>query len=606
MIMIILAVIAISEEFIGRIDFDRDQFVKALEGQHRFYDPKERMVYRPYSSAGYHYHTAYKGNIVHPTRESLSYAVACLDSGEPELLQRGIDILERVIALQDTDRNSRTFGIWSWYLEEPLDEMDAPDFNWADFCGVQLLQVSLRHMDRIPQDLAQRVRQAILNACYSIRRRNVGPGYTNIALMGTYVTLVAGQLFDEKDLFDYGRKRLDNFHRYTFYHGSFTEFNSPTYTMVSLRELGRMLRDVEDEGCRRKIAELYRLIWKHIGRHFHEPTRQWAGPHSRAYRNLEGRDFWYFIQRATDHQVQFLPKDEIPFDIGYALLPLKCPRESIHYFKPLREPRQEIEVFFKGREALPDTGEGGDLPLVGTTYLHPKFALGTMNRGDFWNQRRPLILHCGSWDKPTYARLRCLHDGYDYTSGMFFCVQWKGRALIGVNFATNYGDKHPSLDKVKDETIQAEDLRLRLELGGDLSSLQLPEDWKSDEPIVVRIGDLTIRMKVGFAKFDDFRIGYEVGRGENEAWVDVVIYHGRRRPINFGELDCAAFGIALEVKGEGDEDERDSFGDLGVTVERDRLVQRWSSDGKKLMLSIPVKPDKMGALQRQVIASIDP
>lgn len=137
---------------LGEIDFDQNQFARALEGRHKDYDPVEKMVSRPYSSAGYHYHTGYKGNVAHPTRDSLNYAVSCLDSGVPELFQRGIDILEKVISLQDTDENSRTFGIWSWYLEEPLDKMDAPDFNWADFCGTQLLQAVLRHGEQLPDD----------------------------------------------------------------------------------------------------------------------------------------------------------------------------------------------------------------------------------------------------------------------------------------------------------------------------------------------------------------------------------------------------------------------------------------------------------------------
>ena len=116
-------------DFLGEIDFDQDQFAKALESKHRHYDPEEKMVSRPYSGEGYHYHTDYKGNVVHPTRDSLNYAIECLDSGVPELCQRGVEILDTVAALQDTDKESRTFGIWSWYLEEPLDKMGAPDFR---------------------------------------------------------------------------------------------------------------------------------------------------------------------------------------------------------------------------------------------------------------------------------------------------------------------------------------------------------------------------------------------------------------------------------------------------------------------------------------------
>ena len=590
--------------FLGEIGFDQSQFARALEGRHKDYDPVEKMVSRPYSSGGYHYHTGYRGNVVHPTRDSLNYAVSCLDSGVPELFQRGIEILEKVISLQDTDENSRTFGIWSWYLEEPLDKMDAPDFNWADFCGAQLLQAVLRHGEQLPDDVSQRVRKAILNAAYAIRKRNVGPGYTNIALMGAYVTTVAGELYDDQTLLDYGRKRLDRFYQYTLRHGCFTEFNSPTYTRVALNELGRILRDVKDKDSLEKTAALYRLAWTHIGRHFHEPTRQWTGPNSRAYRDLESTGFWHFIQRATDNEVQFVPPTELPFDIGHAVLPLRCPKECIQYFRPLDEPRQEIETFFKGKEPLPEAkgDEVGDLPLVGTTFIHPVFALGSVNRCDFWNQRRPLILHSGSWDKPFYARLRLLHDDYDYSSGMFFCVQWLGKALVGVNFATDYGDKHLSLHKVTNATIQVEDLRLRLELGGNLEPLQLPDSWESNKPVRIQLGNLQILMKVNFAEFGDFPIRYEVGREKDKAFVDVVIYHGQERSINFKELDCAAFGIALEAK--ETKNSGNNFDGLNVELKDGRLLQKWNSDDKELVLSVPVKPDRVGWLQKEPVALI--
>jgi hypothetical protein len=104
-----------------------------------------------------------------------------------------------------------------------------------------------------------------------------------------------------------------------------------------------------------------------------------------------------------------------------------------------------------------------------------------------------------------------------------------------------------------------------------------------------------------------------VGREGDKAWVDVVIYHGRKRSIDFRELDCAAFGIALEVtssRGMGDfpherDSIEDSFDNLGSVLEDRRLVQRWRSAGKDLTLTIPTKPDKIGQLQKQPVALID-
>jgi len=129
------------------------------------------MIRRPFSSLGYH--TTLKGGYVHPPRDSLNYAVALLDSGEPARLKRAQDILRKVISLQNQDPNSRTYGIWSWFAEEPLEKMSPPDWNWADFCGTQLLQVAHEHMNRLPDELQQQVKDSIIHAAHSIKPRSV-------------------------------------------------------------------------------------------------------------------------------------------------------------------------------------------------------------------------------------------------------------------------------------------------------------------------------------------------------------------------------------------------------------------------------------------------
>ena len=53
------------------------------------------------------------------------------------------------------------------------------------------------------------------------------------------------------------------------------------------------------------MEALYRTAWDEIASHFHPPTRQWAGPHSRCYSTLLGRGTLALIQRATDGRVNF-------------------------------------------------------------------------------------------------------------------------------------------------------------------------------------------------------------------------------------------------------------------------------------------------------------
>ena len=178
---------------------------------------KHRMLGVSWKGPDYHTRVS-RGAWVHPTRESLDYALALLQGDGTE---RAAAVVRTVLALQDVDPTSKTYGIWPWFLEEPLTEMDPPDWNWADFCGARLAQVLVEHARALPGDLIRDTRTGLGHAAASIFRRNVGPAYTNIAVMGAGVTLAAGELLDEPRLSDYGRRRLRNIVEHTEYHGGF-------------------------------------------------------------------------------------------------------------------------------------------------------------------------------------------------------------------------------------------------------------------------------------------------------------------------------------------------------------------------------------------------
>ena len=545
------------------------------------------MIRRPFSSPGYH--TTLKGGDVHPTRDSLSYAVALLDTGDPELLARAEVILRRVIALQDQNPESKTYGIWSWFLEEPLEKMSPPDWNWADFCGVQLLQVARDHRPRLAPDLAAQVDDAIEHAARSIRRRNVGPGYTNIAIMGAYVTLVAAELSQLDDLREYALKRWRAFHAFAKQSGAFSEYNSPTYTIVALKELGRMRQHVQDPEARRLVEDIYRLAWEEIAHHFHPPTRQWAGPHSRAYRTLLSSDALGLIQRSTEGRVPFFASEPAPaLDEHRVLTP--CPVDLEMYFTKLERPREVVKTFVPG-----------DAPVVGTTLLDPKFALGSVNRGDLWNQRRALLAYWGTSEKPSYLQLRFLHDGYDFAAAQFFSAQRGGDVLAGVNFATDGGDTHPSLDRIKNATIRGKDLRLRFEFGGEAGRSAFIAPARLNAPADLRFGDLRLRLAVPYARLDQTQGRWEFGRDEAKqtAWCDVVLYAGPEKGIHFDQLEQAVVGMLVSFL-------TDARQAPLVQAETNNGRLELATDKPGLRLGLPVRPAKAGFLQKNFTAEARP
>jgi hypothetical protein len=502
---------------------------RALASWNGQYDPAERMIRRPFSSPGYH--TTLQGGWVHPTRDSLAYAVGLLDTGRPADLARAIDVIRRVVALQDINPANKTYGIWSWFLEEPLEKMSPPDWNWADFNGVSLLQISRDHRARLPAEVAQSVDAAIVHACRSIQKRNVGPSYTNIAVMGTYVTLVAGEHLDLPEFRTNGQERLQRFSDYTADNGTFEEYNSPTYTVIALLELSRLQAHVRAPAARALIDPLVRKAWEELAHHFHAPTRQWAGPHSRAYSSLLSASTLQLIQRGTQGRVDFGVDDPGREDLR---LPVTCPPDLEPLFRALPVPRTVTTTFIK-RSAT-----------IGTTYLHPSYALGTINRGDLWNQRRPLLLHFGTAAAPGYLQLRFLKNGYDFSSAIFTGAQREGLVVGAVNLITNGGDTHISLDKVKNATIRARDLRLRFELGGPAAAgahLTLA----SPTAATLELGALTASVDLLRARLGAHAAALTLGRDATRQWLDVVLHEGADREFNLATLAEAVVGFVFAV-----------------------------------------------------------
>lgn len=570
-------------------------FLKALRDKDPKYDPAEKMLRARFSSPGYH--TTLKAGFVHRTRDSLSYAVALLDTGQPERLKRAEEILRRLISLQDQDTKSRTYGIWPWFLEEPLDKMSPPDWNWADFCGTQLLQVAIDHMHRIPEDLQRQVRQSIIHASYSIKRRNVGPGYTNIALMGTYVTHVAGELFDVPELTEYAKDRLKRFYDHTLAHGSFSEYNSPTYTVVAINEISRMLNHVKDPGSQKLLRKINRLAWHHLARHFHPPTRQWSGPHSRCYRTLLGKSTLAFIQRATDGKVSFVPESEMVVSLDAHRLRAKCPQDFFHYFTDLPSPRLEVEAFAKNK---PDRHD-----IIGTTYLHPDYTLGSVNIGDLWNQRRPLLAYWNTDDGVVAMRLQCLHDNYDYSSASIFTVQDQSDILGAVVFATDRGDTHISLDRIKDAKIKATDLRIRLEFEGPVADLKLPEKVEINQPVRIVSGRVTCDFKVAHAVFGDLPITMHTSRDGNKAWIDIVLYNGKQTQIDFSKIPEAAIIFTLSINPADQKRLAKPRFDVTITKKDNLITADWSRPAKsKMSLTVPTRPMTTGSQKASASAKL--
>ncbi|PYI53517.1 hypothetical protein [Paenibacillus flagellatus] len=557
------------------------EWVKALSAWHPQYDEEARLLRKPFSSPGYH--TTLKGGLVHPTRESLVYAVALLDSGEEEHRSRAFDIIDRVVSLQDTDRSSPTFGIWSWFYEEPLAMMSPPDWNWADFCGKQLLLAAIRHGGAFPPELLERTERAVLNSCDAIIKRDVGPDYTNIAIMGAFVTLIAGERFGEARCREYGLERLAKFYRHTKEQGTFTEYNSPTYTIVAIEELSSIATETRLEDAKVMVAELLDTAWEMVAYHFHPVLKQWSGPHSRAYRTMLNAGTLTFLQMACGGNIRLLPDERLEFGLTWYGNDIRCPDKYVPYFLEAGE-RERAGTIAKPKDGAP--------PRTATMYMNGAFSLGTFGSEIMWNQRRNLLAYVANGDGCAYVHLRVLRDGYDLSSAVFAGVQRRGDVLYAIRFATDGGGTHPNLDPVNG-VVRASDLRIRLEIGGSREGLSID---RREGAVDIRFPGVRMRLVPlhgtlgGATAFD-----WDVADGEDTTGVDLVLYAGEPREFDFRSIPDACFVFALSIS-ESDIASTASINPTADEVEC-RLVPEKGGD---IRLTVSTKPDTIAELHANV------
>ncbi len=498
------------------------------------YDPQRRLYGQKAHTPGYHSRLP-DGTWAHFTRENLAIASRLLASDDSACVERACGVIEAVLAHQDTDPLNPTYGIWPWAVEEPLAEMAPPDWNWADFCGALLADMLIFHPRKLPASLAGRMGEAVGHAAWSIFRRNVGPGYTNIAIMGVGVTAAAGELLDEPRLLDYGRRRIARFLEYTHHHGGLNEYNSPCYTFVALHEVERILALVRDPATRGAAESLRLFIWESLAEHFHPPTGQLAGPHSRSYADLLSGDTAAYLAAQTGAKILHAARGE-PQPPSYGAH-LPCPEKLRKRF--VQQPQEELSVDTRFIRREPDHRS-----TRGFTWMNQRGCLGSVTFDTLWTQRRPLI---GYWrqdgDTVAVLRLRFLKDGKDFASAAVRTFQRGSRALATVFLVTDQGDFHCHLDRPSDGVFSAADLRLRLEVTAAGASV----NTRGDGLYELHASPLKVVVHALPAIFDGRPARWETGEKNGHVWLDAVCHTGSEIKLLPAKLQETAMGFGMEL-----------------------------------------------------------
>lgn len=448
------------------------------------FDEIEKMIVIRTGGEKAIYHSKINDTDVHAIVASSVYAKKLICSGENQRL--GEEIFEKVISLQDTNPESATYGLWPYYLEENLSQMDAPDKNMAGFNSREMIDVLCNCEAKISKSLKEKMFKAISAACRAIINRNEGVQYTNVAFLESLVLCCFAEMTNDEEFLLAGQKKLKKSLGFIHYQGSVFEHNSPCYSFLCVNDLGRILRYVKDKEALFYAKEINNYIWKVLAEHFDYRNLQLGGPQSRAYTNYLSKENIEIIASACGIYEKLKKHPMAQQDLVLANTAAICPEEYIPYFCG--------EKVFRSSERI--IMRGFNYPYFAFSqainhYRGDGFTLGTFNREELWNQRRPLLSYIDGEKRPFCFTVKCYHDGYDFSSAVLHCVQKEGKVLGNINFSNDRGDTHIGLDPVKDSTVEAEDLRIVFDIEGDTEQIDYK---KTEDSVEITIGRLWCRL----------------------------------------------------------------------------------------------------------------
>lgn len=188
-------------------------------------------------------------------------------------------ILRGVLDLQyDDGPDSKLHGVW----RRRQGETDH-DSNWREFVGCGLILILETFPDRLPSDLVGDIQAALLRAADGAARRNVGAGYTNIALMSAFLLDYVGTKQGRDDLRQAGQEKAEAIYDLFCPHKTFHEYNSPTYYGADLMALVLWREHACSERMRELGCSMEADLWRDIGAFYHADMQNMCGPFVRAY-----------------------------------------------------------------------------------------------------------------------------------------------------------------------------------------------------------------------------------------------------------------------------------------------------------------------------------
>lgn len=279
-------------------------------------------------------------------------------------------------------------------------------FDYHELMSPQAREVAMWHVRQVPQTFHGSAQpDFVFRGCND-----------NMPAMATCGLVMAGQILGDKNALEHARWNLLQLRQILSRSAWMGEYNSPTYSAVTLRSMAKIASVAQDPEIRELALKIEHRIWAEILLHFHPGTLQQAGPMSRSYSvNRAGHNYnlqsilWYILgEELTGRNLvrSFFEPD------GTEVIHFKgCPYQSAAEFchlmnTPMHLPQslrfltqtRSYPAVLRGRSEQSRSCYAG-AQVQTQTYMQPDYSLGTVNY-PFVNAHQTCAVHL------TYARCK--------------------------------------------------------------------------------------------------------------------------------------------------------------------------------------------------------
>ncbi|KAK2624550.1 hypothetical protein QTJ16_006500 [Diplocarpon rosae] len=267
----------------------RGLFTESMIWLDGYFDPRE----------GYLFQVDAASALRHETRSSAWYAVGLLARNQGQDTQYAEQIITNIISGQFKDPKDQWYGGYQKEPEEPTVGTTAYpatiynswDPNWRGFIATAFIIGIEEFGHLISPSVTTLLLGSIHNATKGDSYRvggvdndNLYPAYTNPSIMRAFVAGWTGRRLNESNMTTsgemYATQILNLFDRA----GTLSEFNSGTYTGVSLFALSLWAKYLpEDSAMKQNGPRMIQKTWEAVAELWHPDLKNIAGPWDRSY-----------------------------------------------------------------------------------------------------------------------------------------------------------------------------------------------------------------------------------------------------------------------------------------------------------------------------------